>query len=151
MTHEFSVVFICLLYLLKTKHVLSVEWKLQILVDRRKLQVALEQGSEGHPREAAVLGCNLDMWGTQLACPSVSCWMALIYQATVRQTSKQRFALLYTVLQSAVLSDTSMVRKVETWACLSMSLWSLHLFESKEKRCLQWCWRQLIFIFFIHS
>lgn len=132
MTHVFSVVVFCLLYLLKTKHVLSAEWKLQILADRRKLQVALEQGSEGHPGEAAVLGCDLEMWSTQLACPSVSCSMALIYQATVRQTSKQCFALFYTVLQSAVLSDTSMVGLMETGACLSTSLWGFLLFESKE-------------------
>lgn len=94
MTHVFSVVFIHLLYLLKTKHVLSAEWKLQILADRRKLQVALEQGSKGHSRKAAVSDCNLEMWVTQLACPSVSCWMTLIYQATVRQASKQYFPLL---------------------------------------------------------
>lgn len=73
MTHVFSVVFIRLLYLLKTKHVLSAEWKLQILADRRKLQVALEQGSKGHSGKAAVSDYNSEMWITQLACPSVSC------------------------------------------------------------------------------
>lgn len=48
--------------LLKTKHVLSAEWKSQILVDRRKMEVATGQGREGHPREAAVSACNLEMW-----------------------------------------------------------------------------------------
>lgn len=38
----------------------------------------------------------------------------LIYKATVRQTSEQHFALLYTVLLSAVLSNTSIVGLMET-------------------------------------
>lgn len=68
----FSVVFIYLLYLLKTKHVLSAEWKLQILAGRGKLEVVTGQEREGHARDSAVSGCNLEMWGIQLACPSLS-------------------------------------------------------------------------------
>jgi len=73
MTHVFSVVFVYLLYVLAAKHLLSEEWNLRIMADGRKLEVAVGQGGEGGPGEAAGSGCNLEMWSIQSACTSLSC------------------------------------------------------------------------------
>lgn len=112
-THGFPVLCICLLCFLKTKPVLSAEWKLQIPADRRELEGrAGGQWRKGHPREAAASGWNLEMWSTQLVCPSLSCYVGTDWPGRGKEQ----------VVFWSTLSTAALMGLMETWALLPVSL-----------------------------
>lgn len=119
MTHVFSVVF-----------TYSVYWKQSMLCLRSGSCKSrpTEEGWSGYrtgERRASQAGCSLRLsFGDveHTACMSQFVLMNgdLIYQVPVWQTSW--FAVLYTVQLSAVLSNSSVVGLMETWARLSTAL-----------------------------
>lgn len=137
MTHVFSVVFIFFFFF-------CIYWKQSMFCLRsgshkswlteeswKWLQGRGEKGIPGRLQSRVVIWrCG----AYRLHVPVCPAGWGLIYKATVRQTSEQYFALLYTVLLSAVLSNTSIVGLMETWVCLSTTLWLFFFFLMQRRK-----------------